>query len=100
VQPLREADDNGILDRMVDDSPQLTFWLFENNNSGSLPKSTASNGQTAEEMDPRDLLALIKNSIPTLSQAAPKSPLMMPLPKRCLEPICLPTRLGAACVKS
>ena len=39
VQLLLEADDNEILDRMVDDSPQLTFWLFENNNSGSSPRS-------------------------------------------------------------
>ena len=44
---------------MTDDSPQLTSWPFKNNNSGSSPKNTTSNGQTtswAEEMDLRDPL--------------------------------------------
>ena len=57
--PSLEAYDNGILDGMTDNSPQLTFRPFKNNNSGSSPKSTTSNGQTtswAEEMDPRDPL--------------------------------------------
>jgi len=51
--------DNGILKGMTDDSPQLTSQPFKNNNSGSSPKSTASNGQIiswAEEMNPRDPL--------------------------------------------
>jgi len=68
--PSLEAYDNGILDGMTDDSPQLTSRPFKKNNSGSSPKSTASNGQTtswAEEMDPRDPLLDItptKNSFP------------------------------------
>jgi len=45
--PSFEADDNGMQDEMADDSPRLTSWPFENNNSGSSPKNTASNGQTA-----------------------------------------------------
>jgi len=45
------------------------------------------------KLDPRDLLLddiPTKDSLSILSQAAPKSPLMMPSPKRCLEPIDAP----------
>ena len=48
----------------------LTSQLFKNNNSGSSPKNTASNGQItswAKEMDPRDPLldnTPTKDSIP------------------------------------
>jgi len=45
--PSLEADDDGMLDETADDSLQLTSRPFENNNSDSSPKNTASNGQTA-----------------------------------------------------
>ena len=49
MQP--EADDDGMLDKMADDSPQLTFRSFENNNNGFSPKNAAT-----EELDLRDPL--------------------------------------------
>jgi len=70
--PSLEADNSGILNRMGNNSPQLTYWPFKNknNNSGSSPKNTANNGQTTlwvEKMDPRDPLlddTLTKDNIP------------------------------------
>ena len=61
-----EADDNGMLDEMADDSPRLTSQPSESKKSGSSPKNTASNGQTtswAEEMDLRDPLPNLVRSL-------------------------------------
>ena len=83
--PSLEADDDGMLDETADDSPQPTFWPFENNNSGFSPNNTASNGQTAswaEEMDLRDppvrrhpyIGRTVFLSESSLLQAAPMNP--------------------------
>ena len=52
--PSLEANDNGMLDKKADDSPQLTSWPFENNNSGSSSKNTASNDQTGRGDGPEE----------------------------------------------
>jgi len=85
---------------MTDDYPQLTSQPFKNNNSGSSPKSTASNGQTTSWGPGGPSVRQHPHRFPIRVYpvtSCTKESLMVLSPKRCLEPIDAPWEDSIRC---